>query len=111
MNDLEPFWGTYSRLQKQNSPTRLHERPGMGPEAGLDELLNIASSDDPGVLAIHAEKAVARGKARDRHRRHLRLRYLDPARSMTRSPAWMTERASAKRGSAPAKMSDGFCTA
>ena len=78
MNDLEPFWRAYARLQNQIRRHACTNALGWGLEAGLDELLNIASSDDPDVLATQAEKAIARGKARDRHRRHLRLRYLDP---------------------------------
>ena len=78
MNDLEPFWRAL-RACKPDLPGRASTNAlRMGLEVGLDELINITSSDDPDVLAIQAEKAIARGKARDRHRRHLRLRYLDP---------------------------------
>jgi hypothetical protein len=44
----------------------------------MDELQNTISSNDPDSMANQAEQAVASGKASERHRLRLRLRYLDP---------------------------------
>jgi hypothetical protein len=79
MNDIDPSWRVYARLQSQSRRHACLDALGWGLEAGLNEFLNnIASSTDPDVMAAQAENAVARGKARERHRLRLRLRYLDP---------------------------------
>jgi hypothetical protein len=78
MIDLEPSWRVYARLQEQcRRRTRL-DAQAWGIESGMDELLNGQFSHDPNTLTAEAEKAAARGKARERHRFGLRLRYLDP---------------------------------
>jgi hypothetical protein len=78
MTDLDASWRVYARLQLQSRRRSRLDAFGWGIEAALDHLLSLRAGGTLTDHAIEANEALARGKARERHRTRLRAHYLDP---------------------------------
>ena len=76
MIDLDASWDAYARLQKQSFGRKRMDAHSWGIEAGLDHLLSLIESDTPCNPDEEAERAVDRGRARERHRWRLQTRLL-----------------------------------
>lgn len=78
MNDLDPSWCLYARLQIQSRRRSRTDATGWGIEAALDHLLDLRANDNSSDHEREAIRAVERGKARERHQTRLRAYYCDP---------------------------------
>jgi hypothetical protein len=78
MTKLDPYWHAYARLQLRSRRRYRMDAIGWGLEAGLDHLLSAPLDDQVRDRDRGAADASERGKARERHRAQLRLRFCDP---------------------------------
>lgn len=78
MTKLDPYWHAYARLQLRSRRRYRIDAIGWGLEAGLDHLLSVSFDDQVCDRDRKAADASERGKARERHRAQLRLRFCDP---------------------------------
>jgi hypothetical protein len=76
MNELNPFWRTYAHLQMQSRRHSCVDARAWGVDAGLDYLL-ASYGNDNGSRDRAVERAAELGKARERHRAKLRIKYCD----------------------------------
>lgn len=78
MTKLDPYWRAYARLQLRSRRRYRMDAIGWGLEAGLDHLLSVPVDDQVRDRDREAADASERGKARERYRAQLRLRFCDP---------------------------------
>lgn len=87
MRDIPKSWRPYARLQASTSRNRRIDVQGWGLEAGLDYLLDIQASN---LLTseknLTIERAIANGRARERHRLWLRARFLTEEEAVDPEP-------------------------
>ena len=80
MNELNPFWRTYARLQMQSRRHSSVDARAWGFEAGLDHLLASYGYDNQSRESA-VDRAAELGSSRERHRAKLRDRYRDVRQS------------------------------